>query len=93
MTTDKSLHVRDSARPVLQLVAAPDLNGNWALELKVVFLDGRKAVHRGIGSGTTAAGMLAGLIELMQIASSAGMPDLPTASKELWLAATLESKQ
>jgi len=90
---DEDLHVRDSARPILQFLAAPDLNGNWSLELQIAFLDGRKAVHRGLGAGQTAAGMLAGFIELMQLASDAGMPDLPTASNELWLAATMESRQ
>lgn len=90
---EEDIHIRDSARPIIQMVAAPDLNGNWSLELQVAFLDGRKAVHRGLGAGRTAAGMLAGFIELLQLASDAGLSDLPTASNELWLAANLEARQ
>lgn len=87
-------HVKDSRRPVIQLTAAPDLSGGWNVELQVAFLDGRKLTKRGLGSGRRFAGIIAGAIELLQAASHEhGMQDLPQASVELWLAATLEARQ
>ncbi|OWR05739.1 hypothetical protein CDO81_04630 [Roseateles puraquae] len=86
------MHVHDSRRPVIQLNAAPDLRGGWSLELQAVFLDGRKVTRKGIGTGTTAAGIVAGLLELLQEAHDAGTRGLPTASCTLWTVATSEAE-
>jgi hypothetical protein len=85
-------HVQDSRRPVIQLTAAPNLRGGWSLELQAVFLDGRKIVKTGAGTGTTAAGLVAGLLELLQEANEAGTADLPVASLTLWTVATSEAQ-
>lgn len=87
------LHVQDSRRPVINLLARPDLEGNWSLELQVVFLDGRKVKKQCTGTGSTAAGIVAGMLEMLQEANEAGMPDLPVASVALWTAATSEAEQ
>jgi len=86
-------HVSDGARPVIQLLAAPDLRGGWSLEIQVVYLTGRKITKRGLGHGRTVAGLIAGCLELLQNAAADGLPNLPMASTELWLAAELESRR
>lgn len=86
-------HVADSRRPVIQLVARPDLRGNWSLELQAAFLDGRVLKLTGLGTGTTAAGLVAGLLELLQVVHDAGHPDVPTGSLTLWTVATTEASQ
>jgi hypothetical protein len=86
-------HIEDSSRPVLQITAAPDLRGGWSIELQVVWLDGRKLVEKGIGTGTTAAGLVAGVLEMLQQAHEAGHHGVPTASCTLWTVATGEAQQ
>lgn len=91
--SDEPLHVQDSRRPVIQLIASPDLSGSWSLELKVVFLDRRKVVKKGSGPGRSAAGIVAGFIELLQEAHEQCMPDLPVASRTLWTVARAEAEE
>jgi hypothetical protein len=89
----RSLHVQDSHRPVIQLVARPDLHGNWSIELQAAFLDSRVLKKTGTAAGTTAAGLIAGFLELLQELHEAGNPDVPTASLTLWTVATTEAIQ
>lgn len=85
-------HVADSRRPVLQVTSAPDLRGHWRIELQAVWLDGRTLKKSGVGTGTTAAGIVAGMLEMLQEAREAGAADLPTASLTLWTVATSEAQ-
>ncbi|MBY0235725.1 MAG: hypothetical protein K2W93_12145, partial [Burkholderiaceae bacterium] len=91
--SDEPLHVQDSRRPVVQLIASPDLCGNWSLELQAVYLDRRKVVKRGSGAGKSAAGIVAGFLELLQEAHEQCMPDLPIASRTLWTVARAEAEE
>lgn len=90
---DVEEHLRDAARPVIQVVGAPDLRGGWRIEVQAVFLDGRKVTKTGLGTGKSAAGLIAAVLELLQEAADEGVEGLPVASFTLWTVAQGEAEQ